>query len=913
MFKNTDNTAPVTRNDIVRAYQSLPSFVDQLPWRDYNEMHKCILLEDNESLGVCFKIIPIPCEARPESMLKEIAKSIGEAIKNSIPCEKENPWILQVYIKKEMDLSEAYDEIENYFAKERKLTPLTQAYLKNLKEHFEYVTRPGGIFHDSRVTNTIFRGGLLHVYAVLYQRKSLNKSKNIARRSRLEETAQVARKFSDQLRACGMCIRRMRGNEFYEWMAKWFNPKNKLNITFPNEIQKPIGFDFSEQLFFSAPESFAEGWLFNGMPHKVMTIQNMTINPSIGHLSAERNRNSDDKVFNFSDQLPEGSIFVMTVVIQNQSEVELHLKAIHNSAVGNHAQAIKVKNEINTAEKSIADGDPLFPVVMNLYLCGESIEDLHVKESQAEVLLNSNGFKVITDNELFPIDAYLRYLPMYYDFQFDKFNSFRSRYMQLSDISKLLPFYGRSRGTGLPGMIMFNRGGEPWFYDFMMDKTKNAHLLLLGETGTGKSNLLNFLIMQDLALYNSRFFLVEAGGSFDLLGDYCKAHGLTVNKIKIDPKCPVSLNPFAYGLRIIEQIESLNYNLQQQFIAETCDKLIREQNENTRNDTSSNTQDEEPRDILGDMVLAALIMITGGEKKEEDTIRRSDRMMIIDAIVGAAYFVRDQRRDQMIASDIVEAFERIIKRMDSIRDAEKIRRGREMADAMRYFTNDPISSQFFNSYGTPWPLADITILDFGLFANEGYEAQRAIAFAGYMTKVLAIAEINQNSQRSIKVVCDEDHIITSIPLCADIQTRISKMGRKLGLWLWLATQNVKDFSDNSRRLLAQIEHWICLSMPLDEINQIERFKTLTNELRALFQSAKKESGKYTEGIFLSPTINSLFRNIPPKLYLAMAATEQSEKNHRFNMMKKFNCSEIEAVQIIASEMMQEKNEAYLDD
>ena len=40
-------------------------------------------------------------------------------------------------------------------------------------------------------------------------------------------------------------------------------------------------------------------------------------------------------------------------------------------------------------------------------------------------------------------DAYLRYLPMCYDYQFDKRNSYRSRYMQLSDIAKLLPLYGR--------------------------------------------------------------------------------------------------------------------------------------------------------------------------------------------------------------------------------------------------------------------------------------------------------------------------------------------------------------------------------------------------------------------------------------------------------------------------------------
>jgi conjugative transfer ATPase len=888
----------INNGDIERQYLQRPTIINYCPWVDYNDDYKCFLLEDNESLGVCFDVTPIPCEGRSESMLQEISKSISEAIKNSLTCEKEYPWIMQVYAKKEHDLSEVYDEIEAYYPDERKTSSITKAYLKNLKDHFNYVSRAGGIFHDSQVTNLNFRGGILHVYAVLYRRQ---KSKNNQRRSNLEELIKLANKFSDQLNACGVHNRRMDGNDFYQWMAKWFNPRRKIDISYPDESQKPIGFDFSEQLFFSEPSSFNEGWLFDNLPHKVITIQNMTVNPAIGHLSAERLKSTDDKVFNLADQLPEGSVFVITIVMENQGEVDLHLKAIRNSAVGNHAQAVKVKNEIDSAEKSMVNNDLLLPVVMNLYLCGESLDDLHAKEANAEVLLNSNGFKVIlSQDEVFSIDAYLRYLPMCYDYQFDKRNTYRSRYMLLSEIAKLLPFYGRSRGTSNPGIVLFNRGGEPWFYDFMKNKTKNAHLLLLGESGTGKSNLLNFLIMQDLALYNSRFFISEAGGSFDLLGEYCKELGLTINKIKIDPRYPVSLNPFAYGLKVIEQIESHEIKEHTLIMEKSCDNLIREQSENCQYQDI----DEEPRDILGDMVLAALLMITGGEEKEQDTIRRSDRMIIIDAIINAAYFVRDvQKQTQMIASDIIAAFDRLIKSWDIKRDIDKIRRTREMADAMRYFTNDPVSSQFFNSYGKPWPLVDMTILDLGLFANERYEAQRGIAYAGFMTKILAIAEENQNGNRSIKVVCDEDHIITSIPLCADIQTRASKMGRKLGLWLWLATQNMKDFPNNSRRLLAQIEHWLCLALPPDEIDQIKRFKPLTKEKELLFLSAKKESGKYTEGVFLSPTIDALFRHVPPRLYLAIAATEQSEKSHRASIMQKFNCSKMEAIEIIANEMM----------
>lgn len=898
----------VKKTDIERSYKCLPSLTNHLPWRDFNDKYKCILLEDNESLGICFKIKPIPCEARPEAMLNEMAKSISEAIKNSIPCEKGNPWIIQLYVNKDSNLASTFKDIEHYFHQKGHYSKLTEDFLFILRDHFEYVTRPNGIFHDSLVTNMNFRGGILNVYAVIYRRKKISNKKNSSRRSHLEEIVRISRKFVDQIRSCGIKVHRLSRSEFYIWMTKWFNPKKKYSSTY-SEGQKQFDSDLTEDLFFHAPKSFDEGWLFDDMPHKVMTIQNMTMSPAIGHLSAERQRATDDKVFNLIDQLPEGSIFVINIVMQAPSEVELHLKAIQSSAVGNHAQALKVKEELGIAEKSIANGNPLFPVVMAVYLRGESMDDLHNKESQTGVLLNSNGFKVITDDELFPIDAYLRYLPMCYDFHLDTKYAQRFRYLQLSDIARLAPFYGRSRGSAHPGLVMFNRGGEPWFYDFMADKTKNAHFLLLGESGTGKSNLLNYLVMQDLALYHSRFFIIDAGGSFDLLGSYCESLGLTVKKIKIDPKNPVSLNPFAYGLKVIEQIESLNPERREYFIEAECDKLIQEQLKNTKPEDA----DDEPRDILGDMVLTALIMITGGEKREEETIRRSDRMLIMDAIINAAYFVRDQNRDQMIASDIVEAFERIAQTLDHGRHSDKIRRAREMADAMRYFTNDPVSSRFFNSYGKPWELADITIVDFGLFANEGYEAQRSIAFAGCMTKILALAELNQASNQSIKVVLDENHIFTSIPLLADIETRIAKMGRKLGLWLWLATQNLKDFADNSRRMLAQIEHWICLALPMDEINQIQPFKILTDEQKLIFLSARKEKGKYTEGIFLCPLLNALFRHVPPPLFLAMAATDQDEKNLRLRIMQEHKCSEIEAVKIIARNMMKPNNDRCIDD
>ncbi|HVY53949.1 MAG TPA: conjugative transfer ATPase, partial [Gammaproteobacteria bacterium] len=550
--KSIATSPPVVKNsDIARGYQKRPSIASYLPWRDYNERHKVFLLEDNQSLAVGFRITPLACEARPQAMLEAIAKSLQDALQNAIPCEKANPWILQLFVQREQNLSLVIEKIKQAIPAERHNEPLVKAHLQTLQKHIEYITRPGGVFFDQQVTQQIFRGGRLKVYAVLYRRNNTSSDKN-QRRTHLEAIQHISRKLAEQWRACGLGVKRLTGEAFYHWLMPWFNPQPKQTagdvnallsqITFPQDQEKPFGWDLSEQLFFSAPESHNEGWLFDGRPHKVITIQNLSSEPVIGHITAERKRGTDDKVFNLIDHLPEGSIFSLSIVFQAQSEVELHLKLIHDSAVGRHALAMKVKGEIEEAQQAIANGDYLLPTVMAVYIQGDNYDQLQEREAHTEVLLNSNGFKVITDDELHPVDAYLRYLPMSYDFHFDKKNTYRSRYLLLSDIAKLLPVYGRSCGTENPGMLMFNRGGEPWFYDIIADRTKNAHFLLLGETGTGKSNTLNFLIMHNLALYNPRFFIIDAGGSFDLLADYCQSLGLQVHKVKIDPKNPISLN-----------------------------------------------------------------------------------------------------------------------------------------------------------------------------------------------------------------------------------------------------------------------------------------------------------------------------------------------------------------------------------
>ena len=71
-------------------------------------------------------------------------------------------------------------------------------------------------------------------------------------------------------------------------------------------------------------------------------------------------------------------------------------------------------------------------------------------------------------------------------------------------------------------------------------------------------------------------------------------------------------------------------------------------------------------------------------------------------------------------------------------------------------------------------------------------------------------------------------------------------------------------------------------------------------------SARKEPGKYVEGVVLADNLEALFRNVPPPLSLALAMTEKHEKAERAEIMRERGCTEIEAVHVVAKRIAVER-------
>ncbi len=918
-FKEAFGYKSQKSKDVKAAYHKPMSISTKLPWVEYDPETKTFPLSDGRSVAALFELGDVPSEARPESYLLQLLTRLQGLFQDTIEgyFDEESPWILQFYCQDELSFQKFHHKCEKYVKRSAQNTEFTQEYLRTLKEHFAYMTQPKGIFTDDKVSGNVFRGKNRKIRAVIY-RNLHRKSKMRRGRNSTDDLNRIAEGFTKQLNGAGVTVKRCTGVDFYEWMVKWFNPAPRHGFgdpdtllercPYPGDDNLPFGYDFSERLFYSVPESDHKNgvWYFDGKPHRYLSIAGLSYPPSVGHLSVERVFGSHN--FALFDKFPEGSIFVLTIVIQSQEQVKNHIFAIeHSTKRGRSTESEMAKEDCHKAKRALEENDCLFPVSMGVYIRGDDLRDLYDKETDVETLLSSNGLIAVDgDYELTPVDSYLRYLPMCYSYIYDKKWMCRSRYMFAHQISSLLPLYGRERGTENPGIVFYNRCGEPFSIDPFNpeDKDNNSHLLLLGSTGAGKSATAVYLMSHIAAIYRPRFVVIDAGNSFGLMADYFKSLGLSVNRVEISMANPPSLNPFADSIKMLKQVEVLEGGQLQKTIEETESELEHEIETLKQKISDDEIEAVENRDYLGEMALAAQLMITGGEHKEQEKITRQDRMLIIEAIIRAAKSARDLRRGQMIAGDLVTALKEMShEAAKEVQAHERVSRLREMADSVNFFCKDALSAMIFNRVGKPWPDADVTIFELGLFKDEGYEAHRALAFMGVMNKTMSLSEMNQYDERFTVFYGDEIHIITNNILTAVYLTKCSKMSRKIGLWLWLATQNVQDFPDEARKMLSMIEFWMCLGMSEAEMKEVERFKPLSEEERSLFRSTRKAAGKYVEGVLLCNRFKGLFRNIPPRLMLALAMTEKHEKTERKEIMKQFNCSEVEAAKIVAGKLL----------
>lgn len=902
----------ITKNDIKRQYKNTPSFSDYLPWVEYSDEDNLMLLEDERSVGALFEIKSIPTEARPVDQINQLHQKITRLLTTLLPAEDENPWVMQLFVQDDATLMPIYKALKKYISKHHNLDdPFTKQYLKITQDHFKKICEKKGIFRDP-MSDLIFQGKIRRIRVAIYRRHEIIHKKfntNV-----LDEIKGICQKFETQVRQMGIRIKRLKAKDFYDWQVRWFNPNpsqtngdvDLLLKKYPYpKNHKPFGWSFSQNIFFGNIESDEHAWIFDGIKHKVITFKDLDGEIPIGAISREISFSESQK-YAILDKFPEGAIYTIQITFESKNAIENHLDSIESAAIGKSSVIEDIHANVKRARYEMDTGNLLLRSVEAIYFQGKNDDDLKQTELDLQALLNSVNLSVIhSDNEIYPKDLYLRFLPFNFNAHFDKKNNFRSSYKYASDIARLIPIYGRSQGDGQnPLHLYFNRGGEVFMFDELSPdfKMANSHMAIVGTTGSGKSVTLNNMMLSLAAVRNPRIIAMEVGGSFDLSAQYLKKYGKNVKIMKFERLHPIAINPYAEAysaLTMIEKEEALiqaSLNILSEIHSEKL-ALLLESSKEMASETEINC--DEDRDILNEMVIATRVMITQGNSDEEKKIDPTDLSLITKALICTMKVCKKSNVPQMLLSHLIDNMNFLAEK-----ESSEVLKSRLKMFSMRleYYTTG-IRGQFINKASHPLEDFDFLHVDFGFMQSESYKDLMNIACIALLSKILAIADLNKGSARATVLFMDEAHVFFKSDMVASFAILMAKVARKIGLWLRLCTQNIGDFKGiESKKILSMMETWLCLSLEADEVDLLSHFKPLSPEMRALILDVRKYPGIYSESVLIGKRYSGLFRNIPPRIILALAMTEQTERAHRQKIQIEKNITELEAVEFIAEHM-----------
>lgn len=912
-----------SKSDLKRSYTTnLPSFASRLPYAGWDADSQTFILEDLISRSVVLTIDPIPTEGKTGEQLAKSRDSIADvySIFDEIELD-DGAWVIQEFSYEDNDIDSIIHRMREHVLPHAKGTTFTEKYIELMERHYRTINKDDGLYIDDKVTHQPWRFKSLRTKFLIYRRQSARDMSRIrqGKHNPVDEIQQVLKQVITKLETSGIKSRVDDDIALFTWLFKLFNPNPELNgfSSKQDYYEKMcdvdsdllVGRALCEALLSEPPLSDTEDncWYFNGRPSRFLRFGSLRKAPRIGALTGEVSEGEGASETNLClmDALPSNTILTKTVVIAPKTAFDERMNRVSGSVKGHGNDAKKMERNLASVDSLIQSDFKKVFVTMGAYISGSNLTELDDIQRKVITVLGNSNVMLYKDNvDSLGLESYINHLPMNFRPEVDKSDHYL-RTMWAQHAANLFLGFGRGEGTGRPCISFFNRGGSPVFFDpfHKKDKDANSFGFIAGPAGAGKSVTITQLVYSIMAMKRPRLFLIEYGDSYSVAAKDWERKGLTVNYLKVMPDTAPNLAPFA---RLHEVLEAINDSNTEETLIEMVQEIQYESIEDDTETTNASNASKQG-DVLGELELVLLLMITGSEETELNRYTRADRALFRRALIETAkrqyqkgIEAGDGKSKPTTVSNIIETLN--IMANDESRHTSKRLILSEAALSLEAFTTG-INHQLFNQPGETWPDADVTIFNVGLLSQDANTAQLNVAMLSLLQHINNLSEYFQSDPRDVVSITDESHLFLNNQMLGKILTRVVKTARKLGHIPFFATQDLADLEGESKKILNNIEWFYCLNFGLDEAKKVKDIKNLSDEDVHMMISTRKLDRCYTEGIAVSKSHRIMFRISPPSLMLAVAMTDSEEKSERRKIMQELGTDdELKAVYEVANRL-----------
>jgi conjugal transfer ATP-binding protein TraC len=287
----------------------------------------------------------------------------------------------------------------------------------------------------------------------------------------------------------------------------------------------------------------AEGLVINQTDVRSLSVRSYPV-----HWGIWLNGDFIGDMFRAALRLPGSFLLTMGVTIPDQELVQKKISAKHIRATQNSESVMarfmphmaEQKKDYDFVVRKLNEGSSIVTAYHQLVMFN-SLGEGYISEQAVKSLFRSKGWTLQLDKYM-QVQGLLAALPMTLDKNLytDIKNSGRTNTMLTHTAANMLPIVSEWKGTGTPRLMLFGRNGQIQFIDPFDNVAGNFNMAVTASSGSGKSFLVNELIMSILGS-GGRMWVIDVGRSYE-----STAKLLGGEFIVFSEEANINVNPFTY-------------------------------------------------------------------------------------------------------------------------------------------------------------------------------------------------------------------------------------------------------------------------------------------------------------------------------------------------------------------------------